>query len=119
MNLSLDNVWLAIAAMGVLTYMTRSLPFLLAGRSQALNRLADPASPLASLGPCLLVAITSSTIVPMLAASLQAGGGRLLPAVGGLLTTLGVMKRWENVGLAVVVGMVVYTAGLAAMGGVK
>lgn len=116
MNLSLDNVWLAILLMGAATYLARSLPFWLAGNNAIVNRLAQPDSPLASLGPCLLMAMMAATVVPMLVADLQAGPARLVPTLTGLTGTLLVMKFWQNVGLAVVVGMVAYTLGLVALG---
>ena len=115
MNLSVNNVWLAIVLMGTATYLARSLPFWLSGNSQAFNRLTEPDSPLASLGPCLLVSMMASTILPLLLANGQAGGWRLLPTMAGLAATLLVMKFWQNVGLAVVAGMVLYALGLVAL----
>lgn len=116
MKLSQENIWLAIALMALLTYLSRSLPFLLSGRSQVFNRLAEPDSLLASLGPCLLMAITGATILPILVFELQAGGGQVVPTCAGLLTTVGVMWKWANVGLAVVAGMLAYAAVFSALG---
>lgn len=106
MSYSMESIWLAIFLMSLLTYLARSLPFMLSGRSGVFNRFAEPESPLAALGPCLLMAISASTILPMLLAKLNAGGMQIWPTVAGLLGTMLVMKFWQNVGLAVVVGMV-------------
>ncbi|MBI3285477.1 MAG: AzlD domain-containing protein [Burkholderiales bacterium] len=105
MKQSMENIWLAIILMAGLTYMTRSLPFLLEGRSRAFDRLTESDSPLSTLGPCLLMAIAAATILPTLAANLNAGGFQILPTAAGLLGTMLAMKLWCNVGLAVLVGM--------------
>jgi branched-subunit amino acid transport protein len=109
--LSLENTWQVIVVVAVFTYLARCLPFLLSRKSKVFQRIAEPDSVLAALGPCLLIAITSATLFPAVSEDLLAGGKQIVPTVLGLAGTLGVMKVWADVGLAVIVGMVCYTLG--------
>jgi uncharacterized membrane protein len=111
MTFSLDTLWLVIVVVAGFTYLARSLPFFLSGHSKLLNRMAEPDSVLAALGPCLLVSITAATLLPILYADLLAGAAKALPTFLGLVGTLGVMKLWGDVGLAVIVGMLCYALG--------
>jgi branched-subunit amino acid transport protein len=116
MKPSIEDIWLAITLMALLTYLARSLPFMLSGRSAVFNRLAEPDSPLSSLGPCLLIAICASTVLPMLVAQLNAGRMQIMPSLAGLAGTMWVMKFWQNVGLAVIVGMLLDAVVFALLG---
>jgi branched-subunit amino acid transport protein len=111
MTFSMDNLWLVILVVAGFTYLARSLPFFLSEHSKLLNRMAEPESVLAVLGPCLLVSITAATLLPILYADLLMGDGLAWPTFMGLAGTLGVMKLWGDVGLAVIVGMLCYALG--------
>ncbi|WP_082247654.1 AzlD domain-containing protein, partial [Bordetella bronchiseptica] len=67
--------WAAVAAMAVITYLTRALPFMLSTRSRLLRRLSEEGSALAALGPSLLAGIAAAVIVPDLVGA-QAVDGR-------------------------------------------
>ncbi|MFJ0843149.1 AzlD domain-containing protein [Bordetella bronchiseptica] len=64
--------WAAVAAMAVITYLTRALPFMLSTRSRLLRRLSEEGSALAALGPSLLAGIAAAVILGL------AGYGLLL-----------------------------------------
>jgi branched-subunit amino acid transport protein len=107
-QLSPDNVWLAIILMGAVTWLARSLPFWFSGQRRWLQRLADPSSPLAALGPCLLVAMMAATVLPMLSQQVQIDLWHAVPTLVAMAAVLLTMKIKPNVGLAVVLGMVTY-----------
>lgn len=111
MILSLENVWLVIFVVAVFTYLARCLPFFFSEHSKLLNRMAQPDSVLAALGPCLLISITAATLLPILSADMADGWRQMVPTLLGLAGTLGAMKLWGDVGLAVIVGMASYTLG--------
>jgi len=112
LNNQLD-MWVAIIAMAVITYLTRALPFLLSSRSRWLRRLSEGSS-LVALGPALLVGIATAVIVPDVMA--LSGVSQYLPYAGGLLATALSARRLGNAGLAVIVGVVVYGAVLWLVG---
>ncbi|MVW79577.1 AzlD domain-containing protein [Bordetella sp. 02P26C-1] len=97
--------WVAVVAMAVITYLTRSLPFLLSRRRQPLPGAAGR-SMFTALGPALLAGIATAVIVPDILA--LEPGGEILPYVGGLLATALCVKRLGNAGLAVIFGVIVY-----------
>ncbi len=109
--LSLENTWQVIVVVALFTYLARCLPFLLSRQSKLFKRMAEPDSVLTVLGPCLLISITTATLFPVINDDLLAGGKQILPTLLGLAGTLGVMKVWADVGLAVIVGMVCYMLG--------
>ncbi|MBI3525998.1 MAG: AzlD domain-containing protein [Betaproteobacteria bacterium] len=108
MNISLENAWLIIVLMAAITYLTRSLPFLLSDRTKIFKWLSSENSLLSALGPSLLVSIAAVTIAPLLSEGFNSGGGALPATCIGLFTTILAMKYSDNVGLAVICGMFFY-----------
>ncbi|MVW70827.1 AzlD domain-containing protein [Bordetella sp. 15P40C-2] len=97
--------WAAVMAMAVITYLTRSLPFLLSRRRQPRPGAAGR-SMFTALGPALLAGIATAVIVPdILALETR---GEILPYAGGLLATAVGVKRLGNAGFAVILGVIVY-----------
>ncbi|CCN19838.1 putative membrane protein [Bordetella bronchiseptica MO211] len=106
--------WAAVAAMAVITYLTRALPFMLSTRSRLLRRLSEEGSALAALGPSLLAGIAAAVIVPDLVGA-QAVDGRGAQAVdgrgayiGGLVVTAVAARLVGNSGAAVILGLAGY-----------
>ncbi len=115
MNASGPGFWAAVAAMAVITYLTRALPFLLSERSRLLRRLAREGSALSALGPSLLAGIAAAVIVPDL---LDAGAAMpgLGAYAGGLAATAVASRLMSNTGAAVLLGMAGYGLLLALSG---
>ncbi|MCD0504369.1 AzlD domain-containing protein [Bordetella petrii] len=102
--------WGAVAAMAVITYLTRALPFLLPPRSRLLRRLAEGSS-LAALGPALLAGIAAAVIVPDVLALDNAT--EVAAYAAGLAATAVAVWKSGNAGVAVIVGVAAY--GLVAV----
>lgn len=98
--------WVAIAAMAVITWLTRALPFLLMRKSQAFGRLTGGKFEI--LGPALLVSMTVVIIYSDLAAGVSYW--QMLAYACGLLAAGVCVKRTANSGFAVLAGMAVYGA---------
>ncbi|ETD72352.1 hypothetical protein V757_04725 [Pelistega indica] len=97
-----------IALMAILTYLTRSLPFVLMKKSKAFNRLGS--GRFAILGPALLASTTSIILFSEVNKAID--GHEILPyglAVVGVVVTL---KLSKNIGLAMLIGLCVYGLGL-------
>jgi branched-subunit amino acid transport protein len=104
--------WIAVAAMALITWLTRALPFL--GGQRRLDAIARPDSPLSMLGPSLLAAICAAVILPdlMRAVENMATASYLL----GLLCTAIFAKVIENAGVAVLLSLACHGALLAVFG---
>lgn len=115
MNANGLEFWGAVIAMAVITYLTRSLPFMLSERSRLLRHLSREGSALAALGPSLLAGIAAAVIVPDL---LGAGdnAAQIAPYVGGLVVTGVAARLVSNTGVAVLLGMAGYGILLALAG---
>lgn len=106
--------WVAVLAMGVITYLTRSLPFLLSPRNRLLRKLSEQGSGLSALGPALLAAIAAAVIVPDLWGQQQVA--QLGPYLLGLAATA-LLARWAgNSGVAVIGGLAAYGVALWGLG---
>ncbi|OZI71060.1 AzlD domain-containing protein [Bordetella genomosp. 12] len=105
--------WVAVMAMAVITYLTRSLPFMLPPRNRLLRKLAEEGSALSALGPALLAAIAAAVIVPDLWAEQRAAD--LAPYLAGLAATALTARLAGNSGVAVIAGLLVYGGVLAGV----
>ncbi|MCX8959535.1 AzlD domain-containing protein [Erwinia psidii] len=113
MTMPYDEGWMAVIAMGVVTWLLRSLPFMLNKRVRADDNRADHGSPVfAALGPSLLAAIMIVTLIPGMQQAMSIGYGRTLCYVAGILMTLGALRVTKNPGIAVIVGVGIYGMGL-------
>ncbi|MFC0140430.1 AzlD domain-containing protein [Erwinia mallotivora] len=112
MTMHFDQAWVAIIAMGMVTWLLRSLPFMLNKRVQA-DKKADQNSPVFSaLGPSLLAAIMIVTLIPDVQQAMASGYGRVMCYGMGIVITLAALRFTRNPGIAVIVGVAMYGAGL-------
>lgn len=102
------ELWLAIAVMAVVTWLSRALPFVLMRKSNIFGRLTS--GRFVILGPALLV---SMTVVVVYSDLQQATGGASVMVYFCGLIAAGVCARLtRNAGFAVLAGMAGYAAAL-------
>jgi len=97
--------WAAVAAMGVITWLSRALPFLLRDDHRVLRSISASGSPWRALGPCLIAAIAAVIVVPPLSSMPWIEG---VPYVCGLGVTATVAYKTHNTGAAVIIGMAIF-----------
>ena len=100
------HFWIAVLAMGLITWLMRALPFL--GGPSRLDKLTKPETPLSVLGPSLLAAICVAVIFPDLLKSFD--NAVALPYIAGLAATVVIACVVKNAGLAVLASVTVYAA---------
>ncbi len=99
------ELWIAIAAIGAFTAVTRIAPMFFIGRRKE-NRERPRAAWLDALGPCLLAAMAAVVILPHVQFS---AGERATSATAisfGVVATIMLIRR--DPGLATIGGMLVY-----------
>lgn len=107
-DISSWQLWIAIAVMAVLTYSTRSAPFILMKKAKWLSRMG--AGRFAILGPALLA---STTVVILYSESIKAyQQQQIVPYVLAVIMVLIILKLTRNIGLAMLVSLVMYGLGL-------
>ena len=117
--MSAPTFWLIVVIMGLTTYATRVLPFLLGEQHKLIVWLTDENSRLSSLGPALIAAIAAATIAPDFLAVVSAADSTAAMTVEtvvygvGLVIAVLALKLTANSGAAVLVAMVFY--GLAQL----
>ncbi|CCG08824.1 AzlD domain-containing protein [Pararhodospirillum photometricum] len=109
------SLLLAIGVIGLTTYGTRVLPFLLGARGDALSRWIEGSPVLKALGPSLIAALAAVTVGPDAVKAIEAG--RLLPYGVGAAVTVGVLIWRKDLGTAVLAGIVAYGGVFAVVGG--
>ena len=98
----------AIAAMAVLTYATRAVPFLIMQKSKWLSRLGS--GRFAILGPALL---TSTTAVVVYSEISKAPSAWHIGAYVIAVLVVGIaLKATKNIGIAMLLGIVSYGLGM-------
>ncbi|GEO79959.1 AzlD domain-containing protein [Pararhodospirillum oryzae] len=97
---------LAIVVIGLATYLTRVLPFLLGRHARHLSAWMGPEGPFAALGPSLIAALAALTWTPLGARALE--GEAAAPLLTALAATVAMLAWRRDAGLAVVAGVVVY-----------
>ncbi|MGE9553765.1 AzlD domain-containing protein [Erwinia amylovora] len=112
MTMPYDQAWLAVFAMGVVTWLLRSLPFMLNKRARSDDKAEQGSPVFSALGPSLLSAIMIVTLIPGIQQAMAVGYGRALCYGMGILMTLGALRVSRNPGVAVIVGVAIYAAGL-------
>ena len=112
-----EDMWLAILAMAIVTWLLRALPFLVnrhkPGREGQPLREISPV--FAALGPSLLGAITIITLIPGIRQTFAAGWHGVFCYVAGIVSTLAFLRLTSNAGVAVIAGVGVYALALALM----
>lgn len=109
-----SELWLAIAAISALTYLSRVLPFVFG--SAPVFRPASPAAGVLSiLGPALLAALGAATVVPGFVDALKADRGWIF-LLGASVTVVATLWRREP-GLAVLAGIATFYACITVTGG--
>lgn len=101
------TLWIAVAVIAVVTYLTRAIPFLW-------RRGASPGPApawLDALGPAILAAMGTAILWPEGARA--AAAGTLGPFIAGLAAAAGMMLWRRDAGLATLAGIVAYAAAAA------
>ncbi|MDO5680019.1 MAG: AzlD domain-containing protein [Pelistega sp.] len=102
------EMYAAIAAMAVLTYATRAVPFLIMQKSKWLSRLGS--GRFAILGPALL---TSTTAVVLYSEIHKAPSAWHIGAYVVAVLIVGIaLKATKNIGIAMLLGIVAYGVGM-------
>lgn len=114
MNLSVSTLMLAIVIMAVVTFSLRLLPFLLPEDSRVLRYFSGDSPALNVLGPALLGGLTVLTLLPDLALASSASDFAIYGF--GLLATVAALLKTRNIGVATMIGVIVY-AGLRGLFG--
>ncbi|NOL49197.1 AzlD domain-containing protein [Pelistega europaea] len=110
-NIPTWQLMLAIAAMAILTYSTRAMPFILMKKAKWLGRLGS--GKLAILGPALL---SSTTVVILYSESIKAQQQQqIIPYILAVVSVLVILKLTRNIGLAMLVSLIVYGLGLSVL----
>src|ERR1700676_4302621 len=104
MDASNYHFWIAVLAMGLITWLMRALPFL--GGHRRLEKLTKSDTSLSVLGPSLLAAICIVVIFPDLMKAFD--NAVVLPYVLGLMATLVIASLVKNAGIAVLMSVGVY-----------
>lgn len=105
------EILLAIIVMAVLTYSTRAFPFLLMQKSKWLTRLGT--GRFAILGPALL---TSTTAVVLYSEISKAPSTpHIVVYIVAVFTVMLVLKLSRNIGIAMLLGLIVYGLGLSVI----
>jgi len=112
MTMPYDLAWLAVIVMGVVTWLLRSLPFMLNKWTRTEDKTEQGSPVFSALGPSLLSAIMIVTLIPGIQQAMAAGHGRALCYCTGILITSCALRITRNPGVAVIVGVVSYAAGL-------
>lgn len=108
-----EQAWTGVIAMGFVTWLLRSMPFVLNNRIHARDDKVGQGSPVfAALGPSLLAAIMIVTLIPGIQQAMAVGYGRVLCYGSGILMTQVVLRVTRNPGFAVIAGVTIYGAGL-------
>ncbi|WP_455809738.1 AzlD domain-containing protein [Pseudomonas koreensis] len=115
MSLHLNEAWVAIIAMGLVTFVTRALPFLFK-RNLVEGKSPNKKSPLNALGPSLLTAIAVVAIMPDLQHAAVEGAQQFMSYLVSLLATLAVLRFSKSAGLALIVGVACYALSLFVAG---
>ena len=114
MTWTYGELWLAIAAISVLTYLSRAVPFVF--RSAPVFRPTSPAVRLFSiLGATLLAALAAATVVPVFLDSAQVGREWVF-LLSAIATVVAAIWRRQP-GLAVLAGVVMFYSCMAAVSG--
>lgn len=100
------DFWIALAAMAVITWLTRAMPFLM--KRRWLDLFSRPDTPLAVLGPALLAAICAAVVVPELIRLTTGADAALLPYVLGVAGTVVIAATIRNTGGAVLGSVALY-----------
>lgn len=95
------ELWVAVVAAGVLTYITRAAPFII--------QLTENAAPvkrawLSALGPCLLAAMAAAVFLDGFQTSIQVG--KIIPFLVGAVFTGVSMSVRPDPGIGTVAGVI-------------
>ncbi len=115
MSLHLNEAWVAIIAMGAVTFATRSLPFVFK-RNFVEGKSPGKKTPLNALGPSLLAAIAVVAIMPDLRDAAVDGVQPFASYLVSLLATLAVLRLSKSAGLALMIGVACYALCLSVAG---
>lgn len=109
-NANFYTLVISVAAMAILTALSRALPFLLSDNSPIIRFFTAENSPLAPLGGAIIVAMTMVLALPFFSAPTE--HSPLIASVFGIITTIIATMRKINTGMSVIIGMVGFLIGV-------
>lgn len=110
---NISTLIIAVAAMAVLTALSRALPFLLPDNSPIIRFFTQENSPLAPLGGAIIIAMTMVLALPFF--TQPDAHSPIFASICGIIATIIATAKRINTGVSVIIGMIGFLFGVGVL----